>query len=65
MFKNNVGGIDRIARIVIGLALIGLTLAGQIGAWGWIGVLPLLTGALGTCGLYTVLGISTCPMKKG
>lgn len=64
MFKNNVGGIDRILRIVIGLALIGMTLAGMIGAWGWIGVVPLATAALGTCPLYTILGFSSCPMKK-
>lgn len=64
MFKSNVGGIDRIARIVIGLVLIGLTLMGTIGAWGWIGVVPLLTAALGTCPLYTVLGFSTCPVKS-
>lgn len=64
MFKTNVGGIDRIARVILGLVLIGLTLSGTIGAWGWIGVLPLLTGALGSCALYTVLGINTCPMKK-
>jgi Protein of unknown function (DUF2892) len=64
MFKTNVGGIDRILRIVLGLALIGLTLAGTIGAWGWIGVVPLLTGALSTCPLYSVLGFSSCPMKK-
>jgi len=64
MFKNNVGGIDRVLRIVVGLVLIGLTLTGTIGAWGWIGVVPLLTAALGTCPLYTVLGFSTCPMKK-
>lgn len=64
MFKNNVGGIDRIARIVLGLVLIGLTLTGQIGVWGWIGVVPLLTAALGTCPLYTILGFSSCPMKK-
>ncbi|MBL8307143.1 MAG: DUF2892 domain-containing protein, partial [Rubrivivax sp.] len=38
--KSNVGGIDRILRIVLGLALIGLTLAGTIGAWGWIGIVP-------------------------
>ena len=62
--KTNVGGIDRVLRIVLGLALIGLTLAGTIGAWGWIGVVPLLTAALGFCPLYTVLGFSTCPMKK-
>jgi hypothetical protein len=64
MFKNNVGGIDRIARVILGLVLIGLTLSGTIGAWGWIGVVPLLTAALGSCPLYTVLDFSTCPMKK-
>ncbi|MBP6765268.1 MAG: DUF2892 domain-containing protein [Rubrivivax sp.] len=61
--KTNVGGIDRILRIVIGLVLIALTLTGTIGVWGWIGVVPLLTAAMGFCPLYTVLGFSTCPMK--
>ena len=62
--ETNVGGIDRILRTVIGLALIALTLTGTIGVWGWIGVVPLLTAALGFCPLYTVLGFSSCPMKK-
>jgi hypothetical protein len=62
--QTNVGGIDRILRAVIGLALIALTLAGTIGAWGWIGVVPLLTAALGFCPIYTMLGFSSCPMKK-
>lgn len=62
--KTNIGGIDRIARIVLGLALIALTLTGTIGVWGWIGVVPVATAALGFCPLYTVLGFSSCPMKK-
>ena len=62
--KLNVGGIDRILRIVIGVALIAMTLMGVIGVWGWIGVVPLLTAALGSCPLYSVLNLSTCPMKK-
>ena len=62
--KTNVGGLDRLLRIVLGLALIGLTLAGTVGAWGWIGVVPLATGLLSTCPLYSILGLSTCPMKK-
>ncbi|MEI8267880.1 MAG: DUF2892 domain-containing protein [Betaproteobacteria bacterium] len=62
--RTNVGGIDRILRAVIGLALIALTWAGTIGVWGWIGVVPLLTAALGFCPLYTMLGFSSCPMKK-
>lgn len=60
----NVGGIDRILRIVIGLALIGMTLGGVIGAWGWIGLVPLATAAMGFCPLYTVLGFSTCPARR-
>jgi len=62
--KTNVGGIDRILRAVIGLALIALAWAGTIGVWGWIGVVPLLTAALGFCPLYTMLGFSSCPMEK-
>lgn len=62
--KANVGGIDRIVRAVVGLVLIGLTLAGQIGVWGWIGVLPLLTAVVSFCPAYPLLGISTCPTEK-
>jgi len=62
--QTNVGNIDRIVRAVIGLALIALTWAGTIGVWGWIGVVPLLTAALGFCPVYTMLGFSSCPMKK-
>ena len=61
--KSNVGGIDRILRIVLGIALIALTLTGTIGLWGWIGVVPLATAAMGSCPLYTLLGLSTCPVK--
>jgi hypothetical protein len=64
LMKSNVGGIDRILRVVLGLVLIGLTLSGAIGVWGWIGIVPLATAAMGFCPLYTVLGFSTCPMKK-
>ena len=64
MFKTNVGTVDRIARVILGLMLLALTLTGTIGVWGWIGVIPLLTAALGTCPLYSVLGLSTCPMKR-
>ena len=62
--KSNVGGIDRILRIVLGLVLIGLTLSGTIGVWGWIGLVPLATAAMGFCPLYTVLGFSSCPVTK-
>ena len=62
--KTNVGGIDRILRIVIGLVLIALAATGTVGVWGWIGVVPLATAALGFCPLYTVLGINSCPAKR-
>jgi len=56
--------IERVVRVVLGVALIGMAAMGTIGAWGYIGVVPVLTGALGTCPLYTLLGISTCPVKS-
>lgn len=62
--KLNVGGLDRIARIVAGLVLIALAATGTVGAWGWIGVVPLLTGAVSFCPLYPLIGMNTCPMKK-
>ena len=67
MFKTNVGGIDRVLRIVVGLALILWFFVDQgQGFWHWaklIGIVPLATGALATCPLYSILGVSTCPMK--
>lgn len=62
--KLNVGGVDRTLRIVVGLVLIGLTLAGQIGVWGWIGVVPLLTGIFRFCPAYSLFGMNTCSMQK-
>ncbi|MEW6559323.1 MAG: DUF2892 domain-containing protein [Pseudomonadota bacterium] len=62
--KFNVGGIDRILRIIVGIVLIALTLMGTIGVWGWIGIVPLVTGLFKFCPLYSVLGMNTCPMKK-
>ena len=62
--KLNVGGIDRIARITIGLILIDLTLTNNIGLWGWLGIVPLATGVIGWCPPYAMFGFSTCAMKK-
>lgn len=62
--KTNVGGIDKILRIVAGIALISLAATGVVGAWGFIGVVPLLTGLMGWCPAYTLLGIKTCPLQK-
>ena len=55
----NVGNLDRALRVLAGLALIGLAAGGVIGAWGYIGVVPLLTGLVAWCPLYRVLGIRT------
>ena len=60
----NVGNIDRALRIVAGLVLIGLTLAGTIGVWGWIGVVPLATGLFKVCPAYSLIGVNTCSVKK-
>lgn len=60
----NVGGTDRILRIVAGLVLIALAATGQVGAWGWIGTIVLATGLFSFCGAYTLFGFSTCPMSK-
>jgi hypothetical protein len=61
--KTNEGSVDRGLRIVAGLALIGLAATGTVGLWGYIGVVPVLTGAIGWCPLYTMLGIDTCPAR--
>ena len=62
--KVNVGSVDRIVRIVAGIALIGLAFAGTIGPWGYIGIVPLLTGFMRVCPAYSLLGISTCTTGK-
>lgn len=62
--KSNVGGIDKILRIIVGAALIGATVAGLLPVWGYIGIVPLATGLMGWCPLYPILGLSTCPLKK-
>lgn len=61
----NIGSVDRTLRIVAGLALIGLAVTGTIGAWGWIGVIPVLTGLVRICPLYSMLGVRTCPSACG
>ncbi|MBN2630640.1 MAG: DUF2892 domain-containing protein [Rhodobacteraceae bacterium] len=67
MLKKNVGGIDRILRIGVGLALIAGFFLNSGGTNSWlylIGIVPLLTGIFQTCALYTLLGINTCDVKK-
>ncbi len=64
MFKTNVGGIDRIARIAAGLVLLGLAATGTVGAWGYLGIVPLATGLMSSCPLYSIIGLNTCPTKQ-
>ena len=55
--KSNVGGIDRILRIVVGLVLIGLAATGTVGWWGWLGIVLLATGAIGWCPPYAIFAV--------
>jgi hypothetical protein len=61
--SRNEGTIDRLLRVIVGLVLIALVFVGPRSAWGWIGVVPLLTGLVGMCPIYTLLGINTCPRR--
>jgi hypothetical protein len=61
--KMNVGGWDRALRMTVGVVLIGLAATGTVGWWGWLGVVPLLTGALGWCPAYLPFGLSTCKTR--
>lgn len=60
MFNKNVGAVDRILRIVVGLGLISLVFVGPKVVWGWIGVVPLVTAIFSFCPAYTLLGVNTC-----
>ena len=59
----NVGGIDRIIRITVGLGLIAAAATGAIGVWGYVGLVPLATGLMGWCPPYAMLGFNTCSTK--
>jgi membrane protein implicated in regulation of membrane protease activity len=60
----NIGGIDRVLRIIVGLALMVLAATANVGWWGWLGIVPLLTGVIGWCPPYAMLGFSTCRTKS-
>jgi O-antigen ligase len=64
IMKCNVGTIDRTLRIAGGLILIVLAATGTVGVWGWIGVVPLLTGVFRFCPAYPLLGINSCPKEQ-
>lgn len=68
MFARNVGGLDRILRIVIGLALLAAFFYFPTASYRWlflVGIIPLATGLMGSCALYRIFGISTCPLNRG
>jgi hypothetical protein len=61
--KANVGSVDRVLRVLVGLGLIALVFVGPQTPWGWIGVVPLVTGLIGWCPAYMPFGINTCGTK--
>ena len=64
MLRANEGKVDRLIRVLAGLALIALVFVGPKTAWGWLGLIPLLTGLVGFCPLYRMLGIDTCSVRR-
>ena len=63
-FPTNEHVIERVLRVVAGVAILSLAFVGPKTAWGYLGAVLIFTGAIGSCPLYTLLGLSTCPMKK-
>lgn len=59
----NEGKLDRVLRVVVGLVLIALVFVGPQTPWGWIGIVPLLTGIFGYCPAYSLIGVNTCKTK--
>ena len=62
--QTNAGSVDRALRVVVGLVLLALVFVGPQTLWGLIGIVPLATGLLGNCPLYSIVGINTCGLKK-
>ena len=63
-FPLNEHPIERLLRIVFGLVILSLVFFGPQTAWGFLGAIPLITGVIGSCPLYTMLGFSTCPAQR-
>jgi hypothetical protein len=62
--KINEGMIDRALRVIVGLAILSLAFVGPQTPWGYLGLIPLLTGVVGFCPLYAALGVNTCGARK-
>lgn len=63
-FARNEHPIERVVRVALGVGLLAITQVGPQTPWGWLGVIPIATGLLGTCPLYSLVGINTCPVSK-
>jgi hypothetical protein len=64
LFPQNEAKVERVIRMLAGLGVLGLAFVGPQTAWGYLGLVPIVTGAIGSCPLYTLFGFSTCPMKR-
>jgi hypothetical protein len=64
LLPRNEGAADRVLRVVLGVGLLSLTVLGPATPWGFLGLVPLTTGLLGSCPLYTLLGLRTCPLDS-
>ncbi len=64
LLPRNEGTVDRAVRVIAGIAILSLAFIGPKSPWGFVGIVPIVTGLLGSCPAYTLFGLSTCPMKK-
>jgi hypothetical protein len=64
MIKPNLGNVDRVVRIVAGISLLAMVVVGPQTAWGYLGLVPLLTGVIGFCPAICPLGLSTCRVPR-
>ena len=64
LLPKNEGTVDRAVRVIAGIAIVSLAFVGPKTPWGYLGLLPIITGLLGSCPAYTLFGLSTCPMKR-
>ena len=62
--SRNEGTVDRVLRVIVGLVLVSLVFIGPKTAWGWVGLVPILTGLVGYCPAYKLIGLNTCPISK-
>jgi hypothetical protein len=64
MFPKNEHPVERLLRVLVGAGILSLAFVGPKTPWGYLGLLPILTGLLGSCPVYTLLGWSTCPVRR-